>query len=91
MLTWLSSLVITRKGMFIQLGLFLGVKGYGTRLKLSEDALKKEIPGANIRSLVLNLASLDAVRAAAAEVNAYPEQIDVRHFSYRKFRIHSSS
>ncbi|KAJ7916145.1 short-chain dehydrogenase [Mycena leptocephala] len=54
------------------------ITGYNKeRLKLSEDALKKEIPGANIRSLVLNLASLDAVRVAAAEVNAYPEQIDV--------------
>ncbi|KAJ7916132.1 short-chain dehydrogenase [Mycena leptocephala] len=52
--------------------------GYNTeRLKLSEDTLKQEIPGANIRPLVLNLASLDAVRAAAAEVNAYPEHIDV--------------
>ncbi|KAF7368866.1 Short-chain dehydrogenase/reductase family protein [Mycena venus] len=47
------------------------------RLKLSEDALKKDIPGANIRTLLLNLASLDAVRKAAEEVNAYPEQIDI--------------
>ncbi|KAJ7248270.1 NAD-P-binding protein [Mycena haematopus] len=47
------------------------------RLKLAEDALKKEVPGANIRPLVLDLASLDAVRKAAAEVNAYPEHIDI--------------
>ncbi|KAJ7078518.1 hypothetical protein C8R44DRAFT_895943 [Mycena epipterygia] len=54
------------------------ITGYNAeRLKLSEDALKQQVPGANIRPLVLNLASLKAVRAAAAEVNAYPEQIDV--------------
>ncbi|KAJ6551709.1 NAD-P-binding protein [Mycena capillaripes] len=47
------------------------------RIKLSEDALKQEVPEANIRPLILDLASLDAVRAAAAEVNAYPEQIDI--------------
>ncbi|KAJ7837820.1 hypothetical protein B0H14DRAFT_2449229 [Mycena olivaceomarginata] len=47
------------------------------RLKLAEDALKTAVPGANIRPLILNLASLDAVRKAAAEVNAYPEHIDI--------------
>ncbi|KAF7377868.1 NAD(P)-binding protein [Mycena sanguinolenta] len=54
------------------------ITGHNTeRLKLSTDALKREVPGANIRPLVLDLASLDAVRKAAAEVNAYPEHIDI--------------
>ncbi|KAJ7198852.1 hypothetical protein GGX14DRAFT_665445 [Mycena pura] len=54
------------------------ITGYNVeRLKLSEEALKQEVPSANIRPLVLNLASLAAVRTAAAEVNAYPEHIDV--------------
>ncbi|KAJ7723287.1 hypothetical protein DFH07DRAFT_856055 [Mycena maculata] len=54
------------------------ITGYNAeRLKLSQDALEKEIPGANIRPLVLNLASLSSVRTAAAEVNAYSESIDV--------------
>ncbi|KAJ7025595.1 short-chain dehydrogenase [Mycena alexandri] len=56
------------------------ITGYNaerTRLKRSEVALKQEIPGANIRSLHLDLASLAAVRTAAAEVNAYKEDIHV--------------
>ncbi|KAJ7653203.1 short-chain dehydrogenase [Mycena polygramma] len=54
------------------------ITGYNLeRLKASAKALKAQVPGANIRPLVLNLASLDAVRSAAAEVNAYPEHIDV--------------
>ncbi|KAJ7694844.1 NAD-P-binding protein [Mycena rosella] len=54
------------------------ITGYNTeRLKLAEAALKQEIPSANIRPLILNLASLANVHAAAAEVNAYPENIDV--------------
>ncbi|KAJ7478450.1 hypothetical protein FB451DRAFT_1032482, partial [Mycena latifolia] len=53
------------------------ITGYNLeRLKLSEDALKKEVPAANIRSLVLDLSSLAAVRRAAAQVNAYPESPD---------------
>ncbi|KAJ7245681.1 hypothetical protein C8J57DRAFT_1523969 [Mycena rebaudengoi] len=47
------------------------------RLKLSEEALKAENPSANVRCLLLDLSSLDAVRASAAEVNAYPEPIHV--------------
>ncbi|KAK7052445.1 NAD(P)-binding protein, partial [Favolaschia claudopus] len=47
------------------------------RLKLSEEALKKEVSGANIRPLLLDLSSFDAVRKAADEVNAYPENIDI--------------
>ncbi|KAJ6629324.1 hypothetical protein B0H10DRAFT_1986639 [Mycena sp. CBHHK59/15] len=54
------------------------ITGYNAeRLKLSEDALKQENPAANVRPLILNLASLAAVRSAAAEVNAYPEPIHV--------------
>ncbi|KAJ7660836.1 hypothetical protein DFH06DRAFT_1129879 [Mycena polygramma] len=54
------------------------ITGYNTeRLKLTEEAIKKESPDANIRPLVLDLASLAAVRKAAAEVNEYPEPIHV--------------
>ncbi|KAJ7661132.1 NAD-P-binding protein [Mycena rosella] len=52
--------------------------GYSAeRLKLSEEAMKKELPSANIRPLVLDLSSLAAVRTAAAEVNAYAEPIHI--------------
>ncbi|KAJ6453142.1 NAD-P-binding protein [Mycena sanguinolenta] len=47
------------------------------KLKLSEEAIKKETPSANIRRLILDLSSLAAVRKAAAEVNAYPEPLHV--------------
>ncbi|KAJ6465650.1 short-chain dehydrogenase [Mycena vitilis] len=54
------------------------ITGYNDeRLKLSEDAIKKDVPGANIRRLTLDLASLAGVRKSAAEVNAYPEPIHV--------------
>ncbi|KAF8194356.1 hypothetical protein K438DRAFT_1968971 [Mycena galopus ATCC 62051] len=54
------------------------ITGYDAeRLRLSEEAIKKDIPGANIRQLVLDLSSLAAVRKAAAEVNAYPEPLHV--------------
>ncbi|KAJ7231859.1 NAD-P-binding protein [Mycena haematopus] len=54
------------------------IAGYNSeRLKLSEEAIKKETPGANIRRLILDLSSLAAVRKAAAEVNAYPEPLHV--------------
>jgi NAD(P)-dependent dehydrogenase (short-subunit alcohol dehydrogenase family) len=39
--------------------------------------IKAETPSANLRSLLLDLASLESVRHAAAEVNAYSEDIDV--------------
>nr|GAT61350.1 short-chain dehydrogenase/reductase family protein [Mycena chlorophos] len=48
-----------------------------TKLKETEDALKKEYPQANIRPLVLDLASRESVRKAAAEVNAYPEPLHI--------------
>ncbi|KAJ7491435.1 hypothetical protein B0H11DRAFT_2399945 [Mycena galericulata] len=47
------------------------------RLKLSEEAIKKELPSANIRLLTLDLASLAGVRKAAAEVYIYEEPIHV--------------
>ncbi|KAJ6517386.1 hypothetical protein C8R47DRAFT_1063073 [Mycena vitilis] len=54
------------------------ITGYNLeRLKLSEDAIKQEVPSANIRRLALDLSSLSAVRKAAAEINAYSEPIHV--------------
>ncbi|KAJ7438024.1 hypothetical protein B0H11DRAFT_2254959 [Mycena galericulata] len=54
------------------------ITGYNSeRLKLSKEAIKKELPSANIRLLTLDLASLAAVRKAAAEVEAYEEPIHV--------------
>ncbi|KAF8215286.1 hypothetical protein K438DRAFT_2124129 [Mycena galopus ATCC 62051] len=54
------------------------ITGYNSeRLRLSEEAIKKQVPGANIRQLVLDLSSLAAVRTAAAEVNAYKEPFHV--------------
>ncbi|KAJ7472932.1 hypothetical protein B0H11DRAFT_1344894 [Mycena galericulata] len=54
------------------------ITGYNAeRLKLSEKEIKKEVPAANIRRLTLDLGSLDGVRQAAAEVNAYSEPLHV--------------
>ncbi|KAJ7101830.1 hypothetical protein C8R43DRAFT_242219 [Mycena crocata] len=54
------------------------ITGYNDeRLKVSEAAIKKDVPKANIRRLTLDLASLAGVRKAAAEVNAYPESLHV--------------
>ncbi|KAJ6469172.1 hypothetical protein C8R47DRAFT_798569 [Mycena vitilis] len=54
------------------------ITGYSAeRLRLSEEALKIEVPSANIRCLQLDLSSLAAVRAAAEELNAYPEPLHV--------------
>jgi NAD(P)-dependent dehydrogenase (short-subunit alcohol dehydrogenase family) len=39
--------------------------------------IKAETPSANLRPLILDLASLESVRRAADEVNAYSEAIDV--------------
>ncbi|KAJ7131252.1 hypothetical protein C8R44DRAFT_850068 [Mycena epipterygia] len=47
------------------------------RLKLSEEAIKRDVPSANIRRLALDLSSLAAVRTAAAELNAYSEPLHV--------------
>ncbi|KAJ7451893.1 hypothetical protein FB451DRAFT_1524441 [Mycena latifolia] len=47
------------------------------RLKRARDAIKIELPSANIRLLILDLSSLAAVRTAAAEVTAYHEPLHV--------------
>nr|GAT43407.1 short-chain dehydrogenase/reductase family protein [Mycena chlorophos] len=47
------------------------------RLQLSKDAIVTAVPAANIRTLMLDLSSLESVRKAAAEVNAYAEPIHV--------------
>ncbi|KAF7340861.1 Short-chain dehydrogenase/reductase family protein [Mycena sanguinolenta] len=45
------------------------IAGYNLeRLKLAESAVKSEFPAANIRPLVLDLASFASIRAAAAQV-----------------------
>ncbi|KAJ7652702.1 hypothetical protein DFH06DRAFT_1093772 [Mycena polygramma] len=54
------------------------ITGYNTeRLRLTEEAIKKETPAANVRQLVVDLSSLACVRKAAAEVNTYAEPIHV--------------
>ncbi|KAJ7465022.1 hypothetical protein FB451DRAFT_1369962 [Mycena latifolia] len=54
------------------------ITGYNVeRLKLSEAAIKKDVPTANIRLLTFDLSSLAAVRKAAAEVDAYAEPLHV--------------
>ncbi|KAK7002286.1 short-chain dehydrogenase/reductase family protein [Favolaschia claudopus] len=54
------------------------IAGYNEeRLKLSEDAIKKETPTANIHRLTVDLSSLASVRKAAAEVNALPDPLHV--------------
>ncbi|KAJ7153979.1 hypothetical protein C8R43DRAFT_443910 [Mycena crocata] len=54
------------------------ITGYNDeRLKLSEQAIKTEVPAANIRRLALDLSSLSGVRKAATEVNAYSEPVHV--------------
>ncbi|KAF7292229.1 Short-chain dehydrogenase/reductase family protein [Mycena indigotica] len=47
------------------------------RLNLAAEGIRKSVPSANIRTLNVDLASLAAVRKAAAEVNAYTEPIHV--------------
>ncbi|KAF7367980.1 Short-chain dehydrogenase/reductase family protein [Mycena sanguinolenta] len=53
------------------------IAGYNAERRLSEEAIKKEVPSANIRRLILDLSSLAAVRKAAAEVNTYPEPLHI--------------
>jgi NAD(P)-dependent dehydrogenase (short-subunit alcohol dehydrogenase family) len=43
----------------------------------TEKGIKEQIPTAQMRFLMLDLASLASVRKAAAEVNSYPETVDV--------------
>ncbi|KAJ7159548.1 hypothetical protein C8R46DRAFT_1286843 [Mycena filopes] len=54
------------------------ITGYNSeRLKLSEEAIRKEFPHANVSRLVLDLSSLASVRKAAAEINAQSEPLHV--------------
>ncbi|KAJ6595152.1 hypothetical protein DFH09DRAFT_1413084 [Mycena vulgaris] len=54
------------------------ITGYNAeRLKLSETAIKEDVPGANIRLLTLDLSSLAAIRTAAEEVKSYSEPLHV--------------
>ncbi|KAJ7478297.1 hypothetical protein FB451DRAFT_1172632 [Mycena latifolia] len=56
------------------------------RLKLSAEAIMKEIPLAKIRTLSLDLSSLALVRHAAAEVNGYPEPLHASPFPFSFLR-----
>jgi NAD(P)-dependent dehydrogenase (short-subunit alcohol dehydrogenase family) len=54
------------------------ITGYNVeRLQLSADAIRKEVPTANVHTVVLDLSSLAAVRKAAEEINAYSEPLHV--------------
>ncbi|KAJ6551859.1 hypothetical protein B0H19DRAFT_1264487 [Mycena capillaripes] len=54
------------------------ITGYNVeRLQLSADAIRKEVPTANVRTVVLDLSSLAAVRKAAEEINTYSEPLHV--------------
>ncbi|KAJ7779766.1 short chain dehydrogenase reductase [Mycena metata] len=56
----------------------LVITGYNSeRLKLSQEAMEKDFPTANIRPLTLDLRSLTSVPKAAAGVNAYPQPLHV--------------
>jgi len=48
-----------------------------TVLKESKDALLKDTPNANVRLVVCDLASQESIRKAAAEINAFEENLDV--------------
>jgi len=48
-----------------------------SKLEVSIEAIKKENPNANFRTLTLDLSSWASARSAAAEVNAYSEPIHV--------------
>ncbi|KAF7362765.1 Short-chain dehydrogenase/reductase family protein [Mycena venus] len=47
------------------------------RLKLAEEAIKADVPTANIRRLIVDLGSFASVRQAAAEVNSLPDPLHV--------------
>jgi NAD(P)-dependent dehydrogenase (short-subunit alcohol dehydrogenase family) len=52
------------------------------RLKLAEEAIKRDVPHANIHRLVIDLSSFANIRKAAAQVNANPEPLHVRWFFF---------
>ncbi|KAJ6529549.1 hypothetical protein DFH09DRAFT_1045196 [Mycena vulgaris] len=54
------------------------ITGYNDeRLKLAEEAIKKDVPNANIHRLTLDLSSFASIRKAAGLVNANPEPLHV--------------
>ncbi|KAJ7146649.1 hypothetical protein C8R44DRAFT_724396 [Mycena epipterygia] len=54
------------------------ITGYNAeRLRLTEDAIKKQVPTANIHRQVLDLSSLAGIRKAAEAVNSNPEPLHV--------------
>ncbi|KAJ7488088.1 NAD-P-binding protein [Mycena latifolia] len=56
----------------------LVITGYSEeRLRLSEEAIKKDVPHANIHRLILDLSSFANIRKAAEQVNANPEPLHV--------------
>ncbi|KAJ7261138.1 hypothetical protein C8J57DRAFT_1514368 [Mycena rebaudengoi] len=76
--TSLNSLGFETARVIVQHANLVIIAGYNSeRLALSEKALKREVPSANIRCLRLDLSSLAAVRKAAAEVIAYREPLHV--------------
>ncbi|KAJ7744014.1 hypothetical protein DFH07DRAFT_749661, partial [Mycena maculata] len=55
------------------------ITGYrAERLKRSEEAIKKDVPAANIRLLSFDLTSLPGVRKDTAELNTSSEPLHVR-------------
>jgi NADP-dependent 3-hydroxy acid dehydrogenase YdfG len=48
-----------------------------SRIQATAEAIRKDVPDAQLTELVLDLSSQQAVRKAAAEVLAYPEPVDV--------------
>ncbi|KAF7338948.1 Short-chain dehydrogenase/reductase family protein [Mycena venus] len=68
------------------------ITGYNEeRLKLSEDAIKKDVPNANIHCLILDLTSFASIRKAAEIVNTNPEPLHVlinnAAASFAEFRL----
>ncbi|KAJ7342460.1 hypothetical protein DFH08DRAFT_239688 [Mycena albidolilacea] len=54
------------------------ITGYNAdRLKLTAEAIKKAVPAANIRRMILDLSSLAAIRQATDDFNADPRPIHV--------------
>ncbi|KAJ7152480.1 hypothetical protein C8R46DRAFT_1197665 [Mycena filopes] len=64
------------------------ITGYNSeRLKLSEEAIRKEFPHANVSRLVLDLSSLASVRKAAAEINAQSDPLHLHWINGLKLKV----
>jgi hypothetical protein len=48
-----------------------------TAIEEAQANIVRQYPSVNTRALIFDLASIESVRKGAAEVNSYPEQIDV--------------